>query len=59
MENKMLTTKEACKQLNCTQRTIYNYINRGDLKVIRIGKRKILISQEKLNNFLGVRNGNN
>lgn len=58
MEKQLLTPEEVSKQLSCSRRTIYNYISQGKLKAIRVNDKKLLISQEKLNNFLGVKNGN-
>lgn len=37
-ELKLYTIDEITKILKVTQRTVYNYINNGDLKAIKIGK---------------------
>lgn len=35
---KIYTTKEVAKILNVTVRTIYNYIDSGDLKAVKLGR---------------------
>ena len=56
---KLLTVKDIANILQITDRTVYNYVNSGELKAIKIRKKskttragKILISVENLNHFL-------
>jgi len=56
---KLLTVRDVSKILQVTDRTVYNYVNSGELKAIKLGKKnrstragKVLISVENLNHFL-------
>jgi len=56
---KLLTVRDVSNILQVTDRTVYNYVNSGELKAVKLGKKnkltragKILISVENLNHFL-------
>lgn len=52
MENKLLTIKEVAEQLRLSTKTIYGLIKEGKLYGIVIGKRKIFVPLEKLEEYL-------
>ena len=43
----MLTIKETAAALNLSYRTVFNYIKKGDIKAVRIG-RKWLVKEEEV-----------
>lgn len=43
-----LTVPDIAKLLNCSKRTAYNLINRGDLKAIKVSERKTLIKRSEI-----------
>lgn len=43
----LITVKEACLLLRCSEPTLYAHINRGNIKLEKIGRRS-LIHKEKL-----------
>jgi len=56
---KLLTVRQIAEILQVTDRTVYKYVNSGELKAIKLGKKnrstragKVLISVENLNHFL-------
>ncbi len=56
---KLLSVKQVAEILQVTDRTIYSYVNSGQLKAVKLGKKnkttragKVLISVENLNHFL-------
>ncbi len=48
MKEKEYSPAEAAELLNVTRQTIYNWINRGELKATRYGKRIIRITESEL-----------
>lgn len=48
----LLTLEEISKILRVTKRTIYNYINSGELKKINLSRKNVLISRKELENFM-------
>lgn len=51
MANKILTCEYIAKELNVNIRTVYNYINKKQLKAVKVGK-KYIIDQKDYNDFL-------
>jgi len=56
---KLLTVRQIAEILQVTDRTVYKYVNSGELKAVKLGKKnrstragKVLISVENLNHFL-------
>ena len=49
---RMLTVKETAEQLNVTQKTVYNLIERNELKAYKVGNRW-RITPEDINRYLG------
>ena len=49
-----LTVQEASQRLKVTEQTIYNWIDAGDLKSVRVG-RGVRIPRSWLNEFVGYR----
>lgn len=43
-----LTVPDLAKLLNCSTRTAYNLINRGDLKAVKLSERKTLIKRSEI-----------
>ena len=43
-----LTVADLAKLLNCSRRTAYNFIQRGDIKSVNIAKRKTLIKRSEV-----------
>lgn len=43
-----LTVPDLAKLLNCSTRTAYNLINRGDVKAVKISDRKTLIKRSEI-----------
>lgn len=43
-----LTVPDVAKLINCSIRTAYNIINRGDLKAVKISERKTLIKRSEI-----------
>ena len=43
-----LTVSDLAKLLNCSTRTAYNLINRGDLKAVKVSERKTLIKRSEI-----------
>jgi len=50
---KVYTVKEVTEILKCTKRTLYDYINSGKIKAVRIG-REWRITEQALADFLGI-----
>ena len=51
MNEILLTSKEVAEHLKCTERTIQNLRDRGELEFVRIG-RLIRYTQHQLENYL-------
>lgn len=49
---KYYTIKEVCDILHKCDRTIYAYIRSGQLKAVKPGKKKFLVSETALNDFI-------
>lgn len=49
---KYYTIKECCDILHKCDRTIYAYIRSGQLKAVKPGKQKYLVSETALNDFI-------
>lgn len=45
------TVREAAAQLRCSQSAIYNLVNAGRLRVYRIGKSGVRITEEAIEEF--------
>lgn len=43
-----LTVTDLAKLLNCSTRTVYNLINRGELKAVKVSERKTLIKRSEI-----------
>lgn len=43
-----LTVNDLAKLLNCSTRTAYNLINRGDIKAVKVSERKTLIKRAEI-----------
>lgn len=43
-----LTVPDIAKLLNCSNRTAYNLINRGELKAVKVSERKTLIKRSEI-----------
>lgn len=46
-----LSFSNACKALDCSRQTLYRKINAGELRVYKIGKRKILVNADDVRSF--------
>jgi excisionase family DNA binding protein len=49
---KLYSVEDIAKRLNVSSRTIYNWINQGKLKVLRLGDSTLRIAESELNNFV-------
>ncbi|PJW20225.1 excisionase [Geobacillus thermodenitrificans] len=49
---KLFTAEQIAEQLNVSSRTVYNWINQGKLKAMRLGNSTLRISERELNNFI-------
>lgn len=52
MEDKMYTVQEVAQQLRVSERTVRNWVESGELRVFRIGKRGYRISETDLLAFV-------
>jgi excisionase family DNA binding protein len=55
MQEKMYTVQEVAQQLRVSERTVRNWVERGELRVFRIGKRGYRISESDLQTFVDKR----
>jgi len=49
---KMFTVQEVAQRLRVSERTVRNWVERGELAVFRIGKRGYRIAENDLNVFI-------
>ncbi|PJW20312.1 excisionase [Geobacillus thermodenitrificans] len=49
---KLYSVEDIAERLNVSSRTIYNWINQGKLKVLRLGGSTLRIAESELNNFV-------
>jgi excisionase family DNA binding protein len=52
MQEKMYTVQEVAQQLRVSERTVRNWVERGELRVFRIGKRGYRIPESDLLVFI-------
>lgn len=52
MQEKMYTVQEVAQQLRVSERTVRNWVERGELRVFRIGKRGYRIPESDLLAFI-------
>jgi excisionase family DNA binding protein len=55
MDSPYLTAQEVAELLRVNQQTVRNWITRGELTAIRVGGRRVRISQEDLEAFLAAK----
>jgi len=55
MQERMFTVQEVAQQLRVSERTVRNWVERGELRVFRIGKRGYRISESDLLAFIELR----
>lgn len=53
LTQKTYTKKEVAEMLHVTVMTINNYIKGGKLKAVKVGARRVLITEAALNDFTG------
>ena len=51
MDERLLTRDEVCERLRCSMPTLDRMIARGDLPVVRIGRR-VLLRESTVNNWI-------
>lgn len=51
MEERLLTRREACQRLRCSMPTLDRMIARGDLPVVKIGRR-VLLRESSVNEWI-------
>lgn len=49
---KLFTVEDIAERLNVSSHTVYNWINQGKLKVLRLGGSTLRIAESELNNFI-------
>lgn len=54
-EVELLTVYEVAEELRLNPQTVRNYIDRGELKAIRVGGRRVRVARDDLTEFLGLR----
>ena len=52
MQERMFTVQEVAQQLRVSERTVRNWVERGELRVFRIGKRGYRIPESDLLIFI-------
>lgn len=52
MEDKLLTTQEVAERLHIHLNTLYNYIKRGEIPIVRLATNKRFIKEEDLEKFI-------
>jgi excisionase family DNA binding protein len=52
MQEKMFTVQQVAQQLQVSDRTVRNWVERGELRVFRIGKRGYRIAESDLISFI-------
>jgi excisionase family DNA binding protein len=56
MEERLLTRREACERLRCSMPTLARMIQRGELPVVRVGRR-VLLRESTLNKWIRTHEG--
>ena len=51
-DNDILTIQEVAKVLKVSKRTVYRWVNSGDLKVARIGRKTYRVFESDLKKFI-------
>lgn len=51
-KNDLLTVEEVAEHLKVSKRTVYRWIDTGDLKVARIGRKTYRVFESDINKFL-------
>jgi len=51
-DNQLLTRKEAAAELRISIRTLYDLINAGELRVVKVGQRKTFVRRADLNSYI-------
>lgn len=51
VEPNVLPVSEVARQKNCTPQAIYHAIDRGDLNEVRIGSHRMVLRDDKLDDF--------
>ena len=51
-KDNLLTIQEVAKVLKVSKRTVYRWIEEGDLKVARIGRKTYRVFESDLNKFI-------
>lgn len=52
MINKMISVQEASEMLKISERTIYRLIEKGEIGVVRVTPKNLLIKEEEMLRFL-------
>jgi excisionase family DNA binding protein len=51
----LLTVVDIAERLSVNEQTVRNWIDRDELKAIRVGARRVRVTEEALNDFIGLR----
>lgn len=51
-KGELLTIQEVAKYLKVSKRTVYRWVDSGDLKVARIGRKTYRVFESDLNKFI-------
>lgn len=53
MDKEMMTQREAGEYMGVSEKTVYNLIQTGDLRSLKVGKRGVRVHKDDLDKYLG------